>query len=157
MRSARNMINVIFHVQATGGQTLNVDSVRYPRTFRPENRSITPLPAGVSVALRDVLLRQQRAKAGLRLSVAIIDSQLVKIILKGGSADMTQAKESKGASRHIAVDTMGLLLAVVAPSAGIQDRVGVRALLGCVIRRAIRQSLPDGWRPGSCEPSCHTA
>ncbi len=92
------MINVIFHVQATGGQTLNVDNVRYPRTFRPENRSITPLPAGVSVALRDVLLRQQRAKAGLRLSVAIIDSQLVKIILKGGGADMTQAKESKGAS-----------------------------------------------------------
>ena len=65
MRSARNMINVIFHVQATGGQTLNIDSVRYPRTFRLENRSITPLPAGVSVALRDVLLRQQvRAKAG---------------------------------------------------------------------------------------------
>ena len=64
MRSARDMINVIFHVQATGGQALNVDSVRYPRTFRPENRSITPLPAGVSVALRDVLLRQQvRAKA----------------------------------------------------------------------------------------------
>ncbi len=29
--------------------------------------------------------------------------------------------------------------------------------LGRVIRRAIRQSLPDGWRPGSCEPSCRTA
>ena len=95
------MINVIFHVQATGGQTPNVDNVRYPRTFRPENRSITPLPAGVSVALRDGLLRQQRAKAGqggLSLSVAIIDSQSVKIILKGGGADMTQAKKSKGAS-----------------------------------------------------------
>ena len=31
--------------------------------------------------------------------------------------------------RHIAVDTMGLLLAVVAPLAGIQDRVGAKALL----------------------------
>ena len=41
---------------------------------------------------------------------------------------MTQAKESRGAS-HIAVDTMERLLAVVVHSAGIQSRVGVRALL----------------------------
>ena len=46
------------------------------------------------------LLRQQvRAKAGRRTkpSVTIIDSQSVKTVSKGGSADMTQAKESKGA------------------------------------------------------------
>ena len=63
---------------------------------------MTPLPAGVSVALRDVLLRQQvRAKAGRRTkpSVTIIDSQSVKTISKGGQrGDMTQAKRSKGAS-----------------------------------------------------------
>ena len=51
-------------------------------------------------ALLGALLSQQvRAKAGMRTkpSVVIIDSQSVKIILKGGGADMTQAKESKGA------------------------------------------------------------
>ncbi len=60
-----------------------------------------------------------RAKTSRRTgpSVVIIDSQSVKIV-------------SKRHKRHIAVDTMGLLLAVVAPSAGIQDRVGARALLG---------------------------
>ena len=76
------------------------------------------------------LLRQQvRAKAGrwARPSAAIIDSQSIKTVSKGGSADMTQARV-KGRRHHIAVDTMGLLLAVVAPSAGIQDRVGARAL-----------------------------
>ena len=49
----------------------------------------------------DALLRQQvHAKAGRRakLSVVIIDSQSVKTVSKGGSADMTQAKESKSVS-----------------------------------------------------------
>ena len=40
---------------------------------------------------------------------------------------MTQARV-KGRKRHMASDTMGLLLAVVVPSAGIQDRVDARAL-----------------------------
>ena len=49
----------------------------------------------------DALLRHQvRAKAGRRTksSVTIIDSQSVKTVSKGGSANTTQAKESKGAS-----------------------------------------------------------
>ena len=66
----------------------------------------------------------------MSLSVAIIDSQSVKIILKGGRRGYDAGKRVKGRKRHIAVDTMGLLLAVVAPSAGILDRVGARALLG---------------------------
>ena len=38
-------------------------------------------------------------------------------------------KRVKGRRRHIASDTMGLLLAVVVHSAGIQDRAGAGALL----------------------------
>jgi putative transposase len=38
-------------------------------------------------------------------------------------------KKTKGRKRHIAVDTLGLLLMVVVHSAGIQDRVGVKSLL----------------------------
>jgi len=47
------------------------------------------------------LLRQQvRAKAGRRArpGAAIIDSQSVKTVSKGGSADMTRARGSKGAN-----------------------------------------------------------
>ena len=49
----------------------------------------------------NALLRQQvHAKAGRRakLSVVIIDSQSVKTVSKGGSADMTRARGSKGAN-----------------------------------------------------------
>ena len=48
---------------------------------------------------------------------------------EAGNAVLTRAKKIQGRKRHIAVDTLGLLLAVVVHSAGIQDRVGARALL----------------------------
>ena len=48
--------------------------------------------------------------------------------LKRGQRGYDAGKRVKGRKRHIASDTMGLL-AVVAPSAGIQDRAGARALL----------------------------
>src|SRR2546430_12770200 len=38
--------------------------------------------------------------------------------------DTTQGKKTKGRKRHLAVDTMGLVIDVVVHSAGIQDRDG---------------------------------
>jgi putative transposase len=49
--------------------------------------------------------------------------------LKRGQRGFDAGKKIKGRKRHIAVDTMGLLLAVVVHSAGIQDRTGARAVL----------------------------
>ncbi|WP_288920476.1 transposase [uncultured Ottowia sp.] len=46
-----------------------------------------------------------------------------------GQRGYEASKRIKGRKRHIASDAMGLLLTVVVPSAGIQDRVGTRALL----------------------------
>lgn len=48
---------------------------------------------------------------------------------KRGQRGYDAGKKVKGRKRHIAVDTLGLLLAVVVHSAGIEDRVGARALL----------------------------
>ena len=45
--------------------------------------------------------------------------------LKRGQRGYDAGKRVKGRKRHIASDTMGLLLAVVVHSAGIQDRVGL--------------------------------
>ncbi|MDG9699493.1 IS5 family transposase [Ottowia cancrivicina] len=127
--SARNMINAIFHIQATGCQWHAL-----PKDYPPCKQVCNTFARWRRRGVRDVLLallRQQvRAKAGrqARPSTAIIDSQSVKTVSKGGSADMTAGKRVKGRKRHIASDTMGLLLAVVVHSTGIQDRAGVRAL-----------------------------
>jgi transposase len=48
---------------------------------------------------------------------------------KGGARGYDAGKKIKGRKRHIAVDTQGNLLAAVVHSAGIQDRVGARAVL----------------------------
>ena len=48
---------------------------------------------------------------------------------KRGRWGYDAGKKIKGRKRHIAVDTDGNLLAVVVHSAGIQDRVGARAVL----------------------------
>jgi len=101
-----------------------------PRTTRPGNRSATPLPAGVSAAcgMRCCASKcAQGRKAGQaqrghhRLSIS-------QDRLKRGQHGYDAGKRVKGRKRHIASDTMGLLLAVVVHSTGIQDRAGVRAL-----------------------------
>ena len=61
-------------------------------------------------------------------SAAIIDSQSVKTTEKGDHVAYDAGKKVKG-RRHIVVDTLGLLLAVVVHPADIQDRDGAKLVL----------------------------
>jgi putative transposase len=58
-------------------------------------------------------------------SAAVVDSQTVRTA-SGGEKGYDAGKRTPGRKRHIIVDTMGLLLAVVVHSAGVQDRDGVK-------------------------------
>jgi transposase len=80
-------------------------------------------------ALRD-LVRLYEGRDPLP-SAAIIDAQTVRgaDTVPTASAGYDAGKKTKGRKRHIAVDTLGLLLAVVVTSAHIQDRDGAHRLL----------------------------
>ena len=90
----------------------------------------------LSDGLRERLRLQMNREA--QPSVAIIDSQSVKTVQKGRQRGYDAGKKIKGRKRHIAVDTLGLLLVVVVHSAGIQDRVGARAVLAALYRDTTR-------------------
>jgi len=88
---------------------------------------------GVTIALHDALRAAARQAAGRNVepTAAVIDSQSVRAAptVPGSSRGWDNAKKVNGRKRHIAVDTTGLLLAVVITAASVQDRDGARPLL----------------------------
>ena len=71
-------------------------------------------------------------------SVGIIDAQSVKnTLVSGEDKGFDAGKKIKGIKRHIIVDTLGLILAVVIQSASVQDRNGG---LGVV------EKLVENWK-----------
>jgi putative transposase len=87
-------------------------------------------------ALR-VQVRQATPKApgqeGLRAptpSAACVDSQTVKTTEMGGVHGYDGAKKINGRKRHLVVDTLGLLLAVVVTAGNVDDAAGAQQVVG---------------------------
>ncbi|WP_062993998.1 IS5 family transposase [Nocardia anaemiae] len=95
--------------------------------------------AGVWQRINDVLRERIRIRAGRKPTptAAIIDSQSVRgaDTVPTRSRGWDNGKKVGGRKRHIAVDTMGLLLAVVVTAASIQDRDGAVGLLALMRER----------------------
>jgi putative transposase len=79
-------------------------------------------------------------------SAASLDSQSVKTTEIGGIVGFDAGKEVKGHKRHILVDTLGLLIAVVVTAANVQDYHGAQPVLESVKDRCPR--LKVVWADG---------
>ena len=97
---------------------------------------------GTTARIHDLLRGQARQVAGRahEPTAAVIDSQSVRAAdtVPKASRGWDNAKKVNGRKRHIAVDAMGLVLAVVITAASVQDRDAARPLLWN-LRRACGQ------------------
>jgi putative transposase len=79
----------------------------------------------------DRLRDQERQRQGRKGEpwAGCVDSQSVKTAMQGQTKGYDGGKQVNGRKRHLLVDTLGLVVAVVVTAANIGDRQGLKALL----------------------------
>lgn len=127
----RLILNAIFYLNRTGCQWRLL-----PTDFPPRSTVFEYFAAWRRIGLWERLNKTLRDKVRIAEgrkpspSAAILDSQSVKGAEQGGAAIGYDAgKKVSGRKRHVAVDTLGLILGVCVTSAAVQDRDGAVALL----------------------------
>jgi len=129
----REIVNAILYVNRTG-----MAWEYLPHDF-PPYKTVYDYYAkweadGTTEAIHDALRRKVRAAAGRpgEPTVAILDAQSVKTSsnVPEGFQGIDAGKKIKGTKRHIATDTLGLLLVILVTAASVQDTTGGRDLIG---------------------------
>jgi putative transposase len=126
----RQVINSILYV-TVGGIQWRMLPKEYPKwqsvyTYFRQWRT-----NGIWRRIHDTLRAQVRQRAGRHKqpTAGCLDSQSVKTTAFAGTRGYDAGKKINGTKRHLLVDTMGLLLAVVVTAASVQDRDGAQLLL----------------------------
>lgn len=149
----RRVLNGILYTNRTGCQWRLV-----PKCFGHWNTVYSYFnrwsKEGVWERIMEQLRHRERARQGRRKepSGGCVDSQSVKTMTYGDAIGYDGGKKTKGRKRHILVDTLGLLIAVVVTAANQGDREGLMQLLTNYFAKGVkrlRKLWVDGGYNGS--------
>lgn len=143
----RSVVNAILKITRTSTQWRNLDE-KYPPWqsvyyyFRKWQKD------GTWAGLLSYLVEKERIRQGrnAKASVAAVDSQSVKIgsLISMETTGFDGGKQVKGRKRHLAVDVLGLPLAMHVSSANVHDGEGGIELLWQLERASDRLELIRG-------------
>ena len=147
--SRREIVNAILYVVRTGCSWRQL-----PHDFPPwatvfwyfkqwrADGTVDRIHDRLRAAVRDAAGRDPMASAGIVDAQSVKGSDTVGAATRGFDA----GKKTNGRKRHIVVDTMGLLLAVIITTASVQDRDGARTVLDRL--RFTMPSVAHVWADG---------